>query len=152
MHPAWIYQWDHKYSLGNICDFAFSGIYKTQWFPWKSRNQTYLMIYDNFMIFTENDGFMEIQPDDCKKLQKHMKRHWFYKAWRIRAAPDQKNNNFAKNCRFSISQWISWICSGKCRFHRKSDSTTPRNPCATNHLLILFASRGHWCGLACQIH
>ena len=44
------------------------------------------------MVFAENDEFMEIQPDDSKKLQKHMKRHWFYKAWRIRAAPDQGND------------------------------------------------------------
>ena len=63
---------------------------KTHDFHEKSRNQTYLMIYNNFMIFTENDESMEIQPDDPKKLQKHMKMHWFYKAWRIRAAPDQK--------------------------------------------------------------
>ena len=74
----------------------------------KSRNQTYLMIYDNFMIFKENDGFMEIQPDDSKKLQKHMKRHWFYKAWRIRAAPDQKIIFFLQKMGgFSIFQWIS---------------------------------------------
>ena len=52
------------------------------------------------MVFAENDEFMEIQPDDSKKLQKHMKRHWFYKAWRIRAAPDQETIVLQKN------QWI----------------------------------------------
>ena len=37
-------------------------------------------------------------------------------------------------------------------FIENNNSTPPRNPCATNDLLILFASSGHWCGLACQIH
>ena len=57
----------------------------------KNGNQTYFIIYNNFIVFAENDEFMEIQPDDSKKVQQHMKRHWFYKAWRIRAAPDQKS-------------------------------------------------------------
>ena len=105
------------------------------------------------MIFIENIEFMETQPDNSKKLQKHMKRHWFYKAWRIRAAPDQKNHIFAKKMvGFQFSNEFPEFAVKSVDFIEKSDSTTPRNPCATNHLLILFASRGHWCGLACQIH
>ena len=82
-----------------------------------------------------------------------MKRHWFYKAWRIRAAPDQKNHILQKEivC-FQFPNELPEFAVKSVDFIEKSDSTTPRNPCATNHLFILFASRGHWCGLACQIH
>ena len=105
------------------------------------------------MVFTEIDEFVAIQPDDSKKLQKHMERHWFHKAWRIRAAPDQENNICAKKIvDFQFSNRFAEFAVESVDFIEKSDSTTPRNPCATNHLLILFASRGHWCGLACQIH
>ena len=82
-----------------------------------------------------------------------MKRHWFYKAWRIRAAPDQGNHTFAKkNVDSQFPNEFPEFAVESVDFIEKSDSTTPRKPCATNHLLILFASRGHWCGLACQIH
>ena len=105
------------------------------------------------MVFTEIYEFMEIQPDDSKKLQKHMKRHWFYKAWRIRAAPDQKIHIFAKPLvDFQFPNGFLEFAVKSVDFTEKSDSTTPRNPCATNHLFILFASTGHWCGLACQIY
>ena len=104
------------------------------------------------MIFTENDEFMEIQPDDCKKLQKPMERHWFYKAWRIRAAPDQEIIFLQIMVGFQFSHGFPEFAVKSVDFKEKSDSTTPRNPCATNHLLMLFASSGNWCGLACQIH
>ena len=83
------------------------------------------------MILTENDEFMEIQPDDSKKLQKHMKRHWFYKAWRIRAAPDQKNHIFAKKIvDFQFPSGFPEFAVISVDSIEKSDSTTPRNPCA----------------------
>ena len=104
------------------------------------------------MIFTENNEFMGIEPDDSTKLQKHMKRYWFYKAWRIRAAPDQKTILLQKIVDFQFPNGVPEFAVESVDFIEKSDSTTPRNPCATNHLLILFASSGHWCGLACQIH
>ena len=56
----------------------------------KGRNQADFIIHNIFVIFIENDGFMEIQSGDTQKLQKDMERHWFYKAWRIRAARGQK--------------------------------------------------------------
>ena len=82
-----------------------------------------------------------------------MKRHWFYKAWRIRAAPDQENHIFAKFLvDFQFSHGVPKFAVKSVDFVENSNSTLPRNPCATNDLFILFASIGHWCGLACQIH
>ena len=46
--------------------------------------------------------FMEIQSGDSEKLQKDMKRHLFYKAWRMRAAPDQKIIILKKIRKFSV--------------------------------------------------
>ena len=54
----------------------------------KSINYEEIMIYNIFIISGEKCGFVEIQSGDTKKLQKHMERHWFYKAWHIRDAPD----------------------------------------------------------------
>ena len=89
-------------------------------FHTKSRNQADFIIYNIFTIFAEIDEFMEIQSGDSEKLQKYMKRHWFYKAWRMRAAPDQKNHNFAKNPEnFQCLPWRPRVCSEKCRFRRK---------------------------------
>ena len=82
-----------------------------------------------------------------------MKRHWFYKAWRIRAAPDQKIIILQKLWWiFSFSHGIPEFAVESVDFIENSNPTFPRNPCATNDLLILFASSGHWCGLACQNH
>ena len=86
---------------------------------------------------------MGIQPDDSTKLQKYMKRHWFHKAWRIRAAPDQKNHIFAeKIVGFLIFQWISWICSGKCRFHRKKWFYNSPKPLRNQSFIDTFCEQG----------
>ena len=118
----------------------------------KSRNQAYFMIYNISMIFIENDEFMEIQSGDSEKLQKDMKRHWFYKAWRIRAAPDQKTIILRKFWKIpSVSHASPGLAVKSVGFIENSNPTLPRHLGQTNGLLILFTSSGHWCGLACQI-
>ena len=70
-----------------------------------------------------------------------MKRHWFYKAWRIRAAPDQKIIFWEIFGGFSIFPWISWICSEKCRFHRKKQFYTSPKPLRNQSFIDTFCEQ-----------